>query len=55
MDTRLIFRDYLDSIKTDGGTQHVSPGAQWFRIRVKGGLDRQIRQARLPGKSSKES
>ena len=24
MDTRLIFRDYLDSIKTDAGTQRVS-------------------------------
>ena len=27
MDTRLIFRDYLGSIKTDGGTQK----AKWER------------------------
>ena len=40
MDTRLIFRDYLDSIKTDGGTQTVSPGAQWFQSGVKGGPER---------------
>ena len=45
MDTRLIFRDYLNSIKTDGETQPVRPAAQWFQSRVKGGLDRQIRQA----------
>ena len=44
MDTRLIFRDYLDSIKTDGGTQTVSSGAQWFQSRVKGDPDRQIRR-----------
>jgi hypothetical protein len=31
MDTRLIFRDYVDSIKTDGGTQHVRVGEEWFR------------------------
>jgi len=45
MDTRLIFRDRLDSIKTDGGTQPVSPGEEWFRIRMKGGPERQIRRA----------
>ena len=45
MDTRLIFRDYLNLIKTDGETQPVSPAEQWFRSRVKGGLERQIRQA----------
>ena len=44
MDTRLIFRDLLDSIKTEGGTQRVSPGAQWFQSRVKGDPDRQIRR-----------
>ena len=44
MDTRLIFRDYLGSIKTDGGTQRVSPDAQWFQSRMKRGLDWQIRR-----------
>ena len=44
MDTRLTFRDYLSSIKTDGGTQTVSPGEEWLRTRVKGGPDRQIRR-----------
>jgi hypothetical protein len=28
-------RDYLKSIKTDAGTQHVSSGAQWFQSGVK--------------------
>jgi len=45
MDTRLIFRDYLKSIKTDGGTQCVSPEEGWCRIRMKQGGDRQIRPA----------
>jgi G3E family GTPase len=27
-------RDYLNSIKTDAGTQHVSSGAQWFQSGV---------------------
>ena len=44
MDTRLIFRDCLYSIKTDGGTQTVSSGAQWFQSRVKGDPERQIRR-----------
>ena len=44
MDTRLIFRDYRCSIKTDAGTQTVSPGAQWFQTRVKGDPERQIRR-----------
>ena len=44
MDDRLIFRDYFGLIKTDGGTQRVSPGAQWFQSRVKGDPDRQIRR-----------
>ena len=44
MDTRLTFRDYLGSIKTEGGTRTVSPGAQWFQCRVKGGPERQIRR-----------
>ena len=44
MDSRLIFLHYPDTIKTEGGTQTVSLGAQWFQSKVKGGLDRQIRQ-----------
>ena len=44
MDTRLIFRDYQNSIKTDGGTQTVSLIAQWFQNQVKGDPDRQIRR-----------
>ena len=44
MDTRLIFRDYWNSIKTDGGTQTVSPDAQWFQFRMKGEPERYIRR-----------
>ena len=44
MDSRLIFLHYLISIKTDGGTQTVNSGAQWFQSRVKGDPDRQIRR-----------
>ena len=44
MDSRLIFLHYLISIKTDGGTQTVSTGAQWFQSSVKGDPDRQIRR-----------
>ena len=44
MDSRLIFLHYLVSIKTEGGTQTVSSGAQWFQSRVKGDPDRQIRR-----------
>jgi hypothetical protein len=44
MDTRLTFRDYLGSIKTEGGTQRVSPGAQWLQSRVKRDPNRQIRR-----------
>ena len=44
MDSRLIFLHYHDSIKTEGGTQTVSSGAQWFQSRVKGDPDRQIRR-----------
>ena len=39
MDTRLIFRDYVDSIKTDGGTQRVS----------------EIRSGKSAGSSAKKS
>ena len=44
MDSRLIFLHYLISIKTDGGTQTVSSGAQWLQSRVKGDPERQIRR-----------
>ena len=44
MDSRLTFLHYLKSIKTDGGTRTVSPGEQWFRSRVKGDSERQIRR-----------
>jgi 16S rRNA U516 pseudouridylate synthase RsuA-like enzyme len=44
MDTRLIFRDHQNTIKTDGGTQTVSLEEEWLRIQVKGGPDRQIRR-----------
>ena len=44
MDSRLTFLHYLKSIKTDGGTRTVSLGAQWFQSKVKGDLERQIRQ-----------
>jgi hypothetical protein len=40
MDSRLIFLHYPISIKTDGGTQTVSLGAQWFQSKVKGDLER---------------
>ena len=44
MDSRLIFLHYLKSIKTEGGTRTVSLGAQWLQSKVKGDLERQIRQ-----------
>jgi hypothetical protein len=44
MDSRLIFLHYLISIKTEGGTRTVSPGAQWLQTRVKGDSERQIRR-----------
>ena len=45
MDTRLTFRDYRNSTKTEGGTRPVSLAAQWFQSQVKGGRDREIRPA----------
>ena len=45
MDTRLTFRDYRSSIKTEGGTRTASPPAQWFQWRVKGGSEWEIRRA----------
>ena len=44
MDTRLIFRDRLGSIKTDGGTRPVSQGASWCQALVKGDPEWQIRR-----------
>ena len=44
MDTRLTFRDYGRLIKTEGGTQTVSLGAQWFQSKVKGDPERKIRR-----------
>jgi hypothetical protein len=45
MDTRLTFRDYRRSIKTDAGTQRVNPSAQWFQGGVKRGWEWEIRPA----------
>ena len=45
MDTRLTFRDYVGSIKTDAGTQRENPGAQWFQSGVKRGWEGEIRPA----------
>ena len=55
MDTRLIFRDYRCPIKTDAGTQTVSPGAQWFQTRDEGRSGKANPPGRLPGKAAKES
>ena len=44
MDTRLIFRDYFYSIKTDAGTQTVSRGAQWLQASMNGDPDREVRR-----------
>ena len=44
MDSRLTFLHYLVSIKTEGGTQTVSLGAQWFQAKVKGDPERKIRR-----------
>ena len=44
MDTRLIFRDYRCSIKTDAGTQTVSPGRNGYQTRMNGDPERQIRR-----------
>ncbi len=54
MDTRLIFRDYHDPIKTEGGTQTRDPGAQWFQTGKQGRAGEGNPPARLPGKASKE-
>ena len=45
MDTRLTFRDYFNSIKTDAGTQRLHPGAQWFQSGTKRGWEGEIRPA----------
>jgi hypothetical protein len=45
MDTRLTFRDYESSIKTDAGTQRVILSAQWFQGEEKRGWEGEIRPA----------
>ena len=45
MDTRLTFRDYVESIKTDAGTQRVSSGEEWFRSGMNRGWEGEIRPA----------
>jgi hypothetical protein len=54
METRLIFRDHRNTIKTDGGTQWTGSGAQWFQSGVSSRLGEVNPPGRLPGKSSKE-
>ena len=49
MDTRLIFRDYVSSIKTDGGTHHKGLSA----IRVKGKLS-EIRNGKSAGSCARK-
>ena len=44
MDTRLIFRDYFQSIKTEAGTQTVSRGEEWLRTMVNGDPDSKVRR-----------
>ena len=53
MDTRLIFRDYFDPIKTEGGTQTPSHGAQWFQSMVRRRAGEENPPVRLPGKAAK--
>ena len=58
MDTRLTFRDLLVPLKTEGGTQRVSPSAQWLQRWVKRGSEREIRRAvcqEKPLRRSKQS
>ena len=55
MDSRLIFLHYLVPIKTEGGTQPISSGAQWLQSRVEGRSGEGNPPGRLPGKASKES
>ena len=44
MDTRLIFRDYRSSIKTDGGTQTQAQPRNGLNGWGRGDPDRQIRR-----------
>ena len=55
MDTRLIFRDYRSSIKTDGGTQTQAWRRQWFLALGERRSGEGNPPGRLPGKASKES
>ena len=54
MDSRLIFLHYLVPIKTEGGTQTVSSGAQWLQSGASSRSGEGNPPGRLPGKSSKE-
>ena len=55
MDTRLTFRDYQNSIKTDGGTQTQAWRRQWFSALGERRSGPANPPGRLPGKASKES
>jgi hypothetical protein len=44
MDTRLIFRGYSRSIKTDAGTQTLNPSAQWLQRGTNGDPERKVRR-----------
>ena len=49
MDIRSTFRNYLDDVITDGGTQEASPACDWMcRFRRVGGAVRQIRRFASP-------
>ena len=54
MDIRLIFRNYLDPIKTEGGTRTVDLFAQWFQKQASRRLGQANPPSRPPGKASKE-
>ena len=55
MDTRLIFRDYLNTIKTDAGTQTCKLRRAMVSNLVKRRAGEANPPGRLPGKSAKES
>src|SRR5579885_2245915 len=54
MDARLIFRDSLDSIKTDAGTQRQASTRQWFPWGGETRPGKANPPGRLPGKAAKE-
>ena len=55
MDTRLIFRDYLRSIKTDAGTQTRKSWGAMVSNQDEGRSGEANPPGRLPGKAAKES